>query len=270
MIEAGDFNVVIPRLLQAMSKYPDTDAALAARFWLGVAYEKVRGYRDAMEMFDEYLRRAPEGPYAKESAVHLARLHEEYDAQFKRPEQLTTEIKALTAALENDPADDALRLKLAGLLWQLGDYDQAGAIYAELVSRNRQFLENEEIKKRMGFLPNGQYIVLSPAEVQRRDREANPLKIHNKNHFRSGPDLITREFRFYVVTGQVMNQSDSILYGVQVIVTIYGFGGVVFDTNTVNIGTLNPGETRAFSVRFSNFENIDNIDRYECIGTYQR
>jgi hypothetical protein len=61
-----------------------------------------------------------------------------------------------------------------------------------------------------------------------------------------------------------------VLYGVQVFVTIYGFGNVVFDTSTINIGRLNPGETRAFSVRFSNFDNIENVRRHEAVGTFQR
>jgi hypothetical protein len=111
---------------------------------------------------------------------------------------------------------------------------------------------------------------LSPAEVERRQIQAQPLAVTNTAAFKSGEDLFTRTALFYSVTGQVVNRSDSVLYGVQVIITIYGFGNVVNDTTTVSIGRLNPGEIRAFSVRFSNFENIENINRYECVATFQR
>ena len=43
-----------------------------------------------------------------------------------------------------------------------------------------------------------------------------------------------------------------------------------YDTTTVSVGRLNPGEIRAFSVRFSNFDNIENINRYECVASFQR
>ena len=92
----------------------------------------------------------------------------------------------------------------------------------------------------------------------------------NTTAFKSGRDLLTRERKFYVVTGQVRNRSDSILYGVQVIVTLYGFGNVVYDTNTVNIGRMNPDEVRAFTVRFSNFPNIDDMNRHEVVPVFQR
>jgi hypothetical protein len=113
-------------------------------------------------------------------------------------------------------------------------------------------------------------MIVTPSEIERRSIENRPLLITNTNYFRSGEDLITRESRFYVVSGQAHNRSDSILYGVQVHVTIYGFGNVIYDTATVNIGRLHPGEQRAFSIRFSNFDNINNVARYECIGTFDR
>ena len=92
----------------------------------------------------------------------------------------------------------------------------------------------------------------------------------NTNAFQSGHDLLTREKLYYVVTGQVVNRGDSVLYGTELVVTIFGFGNVVLDTNTVSFGRMNPGEARAFSVRFSNFPNIDDIRRFEAVPTFQR
>ncbi|MFA6241883.1 MAG: FxLYD domain-containing protein, partial [Candidatus Hydrogenedentales bacterium] len=116
----------------------------------------------------------------------------------------------------------------------------------------------------------GQYLILTPMEVQRREVEKQPLVIVNMSSFRSGEDLFTRQPLYYSVTGQAVNRSDSVLYGVQVMVTLYGFGNVVYDTTTANIGRLNPGESRAFSVRFSNFDDIENIYRYEAVGSFER
>lgn len=280
MIEAGEYNVVIPRLLQVIGRYPNSRAALDARYWMGVAYYRVSGYRDAINLFKEYLDMAPDGRFAQESAQYIAKLTEEYENRFWTPEKLQTEIAGVQEKLKVEPGSKALQLQLADLLWTRGDYNEAGRMYATLAAADAAFAANPTIRERIEFLPSGQYVVLSPAEVERRAIEANPLAVINVNTFFGGRDQVSyldrgsvafdRGAQYYVVTGQVVNRADSTLYGVQVIITIYGFGNVVYDTSTVNIGRLNPGDIRAFSVRFNTFPNIDDIYRYECIGTFQR
>ncbi len=270
MIESGDTSTVIPRLLNTISKYPSSKAALDARYWLAVAYYKIGGYRDAINLFNEYLELAPEGTYAAEAKQFSAQLSDEYDQKYPSPEKLASQIQAATENLQANPNDLPSKLELADLLWRRGEYDKAGALYKSIVDRNRQLANDATIKSRVEFLTNGQYVVLTPSELQRRQIEAQPLEVINTNAFRSGPDLFTQEKRFYAVTGQVVNKSDSVLYGVEVIVTIYGFGSIVYDTSTVAIPRLNPGEIRAFSVRFTNFDNIENVNRYDCVATFQR
>jgi len=267
---AGDTTTVIPRLLHTISKYPSTESAVESRYWLGVAYYDIGGYRDAIELFNEYLRLAPQGEYAAGCATIVAQATSEYDERFPSPEKLDEAIKEATTKANADPGNLELGMQLAELFWKRGNYDEAGAIYKRIVEQNPVYAGNEAIKSRVEFLPNNEQIVLTPAEVQRRQAEAQPLAIINQASFRSGEDLFTRTSRYYSVTGQVVNRSDSVLYGVQVMVTIYGFGNVVFDTTSANIGRLNAGEIRAFSVRMSNYDNVENVDRYECVGTFQR
>ncbi len=270
MIKSGDTTVVIPRLLQVIGKYPNSKSSLDARYWLGVAYMEIKSFREAIEVFNEYLRLAPDGEFADQSQQYIASLQEEYERQYLTPEKLDARIRALTETLKADPNNLDNQLKLADMLWKRGDYEYAGRLYAQVVKVNPETASDPEVSSRIEFLPSGGYVVLTPAEVQRREIEKQPLAVINTASFQSGRDLLTRESLYYVVTGQVVNRSDSVLYGVQVIVTIYGFGNMVYDTNTVNIGRLNPGEIRAFSVRFSNFQNIDDIHRYECVGSFER
>jgi len=270
MVDTGDTSSVIPRLLNTIGKYPSTKAALDARYLLGMAYYQIGGYRDAIEMLNEYLQLAPQGEYASKAAEQVARMSDEYSNKYPTPTELDSKVRTLTEKVNAAPQDVNLQLDLADMLWTRGDYNKAGKIYAGIVKVDPRYAEQAVIRSRMEFLPNGEYVVLSPVEVERRQVESQPLAVINTASFRSGQDLFTREARFYSVTGQVVNRSDSVLYGVEVVVTIYGFGNVVYDTTTVAIGRLNPGEIRAFSVRFSNFENIENINRYEAVATFQR
>jgi hypothetical protein len=61
-----------------------------------------------------------------------------------------------------------------------------------------------------------------------------------------------------------------VLYGVEVLITLYGQGNIVYDSRPWHVGRLNPGERRAFSVRFDQFETLENIQRFECVGSFQR
>jgi len=270
LIEAGEPDAAIPRLVQITSVRQESDTSLDARFWLGVAYAGVNSYRDAIDVFQEYLRLAPQGEHAAQSAEYLARLKKEYNERFLSPEQLDNQIRTLSGRLKQTPGDFGIQWELADLLWQRGDYELAGELYVAIVKDHPEYAQDVTVVKRIELMPSGRYVVLSPTELERREVKKRPLTIFNVSSFRSGSDRFTRARKYYVVTGQVMNRGDSVLYQVQVIVTIYGFGNTVYDSKAVNLGRLNPGEVRAFSVQFRHFDSIDNIHRYECVGRFQQ
>ena len=82
MIDSGEFTPAVPRLLHTIGKYPSSESSYDARFWLRVAYYNLRSYRDAIEMFKEYIQLNPEGRYAEESRDYAARLTQDYQSQF--------------------------------------------------------------------------------------------------------------------------------------------------------------------------------------------
>ncbi len=270
MIKAGDYSIVIPRLQHTMSKYPRSVAALDARYFLGITYYKIGSYRDAIDIFEEYLRLAPKGRYAAEGRDYVARLTDEYQRKFLTAEKIDARIRALHEKLEADPDKFEYQWALADLLWKRGNYGKAARLYMNIVKQHPEYANDATVTGRVDVLPNGQYIVLTPVEMERRQIERQPVEVVNVNSFRGAREFYTGETLYFVVTGQVINRSDSVLYGVQVIATLYGFGNVVYDTNTFGIGRLNPKETRAFSIRFANFEDIENISKYECVATFQR
>jgi len=269
-IEAGDTTVVIPRLLHVISNAPKSGPAMDARYWLGVAYMKIDSYRDAMEMFQEYQRLAPDGPYAGKAAEHLGLLTKTYDEKYQTAEEMDAEVKALAAQVAANPNDVDVQMRFADTLWKRGDYDSAADVYYRLLKADPGLYSTAQLKDRIEQLPSGEFVVLTPSEVQRREAERQPLAVFNTASFRSGKDLLTREPLYYAVTGQVVNRGSSVLYGASVVITIYGFGSMVYDTNTIHIGRLNPGEVRAFSARFSNFDNIEEVSRFDCVATFER
>jgi len=271
MVQANEFSLVIPRLQQIISKYPGDPAAIDARYYLGHSYYAVGAYNDALRYLNEYIELAPDGPHVDSSREITARLTDE--AVEITPTELEAQASTLQSAIDAEPDNMATRLELANLYWEQGKYEKAGMIYAELLQRWPRLENDLVVKRRIERSNTGQITILTPEEVERRHREAEPLVIYNVSSFRSGRFEgwpATSHERYYNVTGQAVNQSQTLLDDVRIIVTIYGLGHMVYDTKTVNIGALRPGEVRAFSVQFSQFDNIHNIARHECVGTFRR
>ena len=268
LMKDGQHAAAIPRLVGTISQNPESEASIDARYFLGVCYYEIADYGDADELLRTYIALSPKGEFAKDSRAYLQRVHREYRSQYPTEEKTEARIEALQAALVDAPDNVAFHAELASLLWEKGSYEKAKNVYTQLLKIQPDFAQNERFQRRVELSPAGEFVLLTPIEIQQRQIKNQPIAILNQNSFRARRDRRTQKARSYVVTGQVLNRRDSVVQGVQMNVTIYGFGNLIYDTSTVNIGELRPGERRAFSVGFSNFENIENVDRYECVVTF--
>lgn len=272
MIKAGEYSQAIPRLVQVTNDFAGTAAATDAWYFLGVAYYEISGYSHAVEYFREYLGRAPEGRHAGEARTALETIANGTPRALVRQAD-DGQIEAARQRSAAAPDNLAHALDLANLLWEAGRYAEAGDVYRALMPRWPRLADDMTLRSRIERQADGTYLVLTPEVVSQRLAEAQPLILMNTASFTSGREtLMARSGRdiYYNVTGEALNRSSTALKDVRVFVTLYGLGSVVYDTQTVYIGPLAPGARRAFSVRFSNFENLDNVARYACEGTFER
>jgi len=271
MMKAGEYSIVIPRLTSIVSQYSDTEAGIDARYFLGLTYYKIDGLYNADQNFQKYLELAPQGKYAALSREYIASI--EGVLAKSHTEQAALEERVARYDDVAAPEELAAHLELADVYWNNREYEKAGVLYTKILKAWPSLKEDAIIRQRMERTPDGNYVILTPEEVERRYADAEPLAIFNTRSWRSGrfrSDQYDYTDQFYNVSGQAVNRAQYPLRDVTVIVTIFSFGGTVYDTRTISIGRMNPGETRAFSVRFTNFDNIENVRRFECVGTYQR
>ena len=269
MYEDGQYYEVVFKLQQLINKDPRSSQAIEARYFLGMTYTKLESHLDAIDLFNTYLRLAPNGTYTEEARSHIQTLAKIHEDLFPSTLKIKQDIAEARKALVDEPDSAKLNAHLADLLWKQGNYEESGRLYYALAQNHPNFKRDITLNNRIEFGTGQSYVILTPDEIRRREIERNPLNIYNTTSFRTGRDRITRTFRNYVVTGQVINRSNKTLNAVEVHSTVYGFGHTVFDTGVFRIGTLRPGDVRAFSLRFRNFENLGNIDSYECFTTYQ-
>ena len=271
MMRSGEYSMVIPRLTSIVSQYPDTEAGREAYYFLGLTYYKIDGWYNADRNFKRYLDLAPEGKYAALCREYVSGIEE---AIAKRhADRAALEARVAKYDSVDEPEELAAHLELADVYWNNTEYEKAAVLYTKILKAWPSLKDDAIIRQRMEMGPDGNYVVLTPAEVERRYADADPLAVFNTQSWRSGryrPDQYDYSNQYYNVSGQVVNRAETPLRDVSVIVTIYSLGNRVYDSRSYHIGRLNPGETRAFSVRFANFDNIENVRRYECVGTYLR
>ena len=264
------YHEAIPNLLHLISRYPNTPASIESRYLLGLCYYKIEGYQDALILLNDYLKSAPEGKYATESMQLVDTIKITYESRFPSSTKLSAEIDALETELAKTPQSVTLRIQLADKYWMNGSYDEAARVYLEIAKADPAYTRDQTFNERIELRSDGSYTIITPDEQTKRAIDREPLVIVNTNSFHSGRDILTSTRKYYVVSGQVVNRSQETMYGVEVYTTIYGFGNVVWDTNQYNVGRMYPGETRAFSFRFENFRNIEDINHYDCKVNYQR
>jgi tetratricopeptide (TPR) repeat protein len=270
MVQEGGEAEAIPRLQQIIGRWPESESAFEARYWLGVSYAQLNGYRDAIEVFEEYLRLNPEGRRAARASEYLNQLRGAYARAYTSPDELDAQIREVSQALEAAPGDGELLFELANLLWRRGNYDQAAEIYFTLATEYAQFAQTPEIFQRIEILPSGNYVALTPAERQRREIARQPIEVFNTEGFINQLFVYDTTQRTYTVSGQLRNRSDSVLYGVRAHVTIFDFADTVLDAQTRAIGRMSPGEVRAFSVQFTQFPSIHQIHDHEVTTSFER
>ncbi len=267
---AGNTIAAIPQFHELIARYPGSKEAIEAHYILGLTYYEIEGYRDAIEEMNRYLAAAPAGPHAEESRALVERLSKENRRRFPTSQELDAEIVLLREKIAADPSSDTLQRSLADRLWLRGRYEEAAQMYLDVAARDEAFKRDPVFTRRIDLRPDGSHVLLTPEEIVRREINRQPVSVINLTSFRSGRDRRTQVPRNFVVTGQAINRSQSKLSGVEIDITIYGFGAQVYDTKRFRIGDMYPGETRAFSVRFSNFRELNSIDRYDYSVRFRR
>lgn len=273
MIKAGNYSQAIPRLLKVLGEFSGTREAVDAHYYLGVAYDAIQDLRNAQLQLKQYLAQAPEGEYAADAAERLKQLGGALEEKFVAPAAVDQRLEAARQRAAAAPEEVGPQLEVADLLWQKEDFAGAGKIYAALLPKYPKLQDDMVLRQRMYRDDAGAWRVLDPETVIRQAADKDPLTIYNTTSFRSGrQEGYSRSFQAakYNVTGQAMNRGSAALKDVDLIATIYGFGGKVFDTKTQRIGRLAPGESRPFSFVFENFDNIENVERYEVKGSFTR
>ena len=260
-----------------LDQYPEeTDGYQHILFQLGLSHYLVGSLDEANVVFRRYLQSYPEGEYAQ-----LALRYREKIALQQSPDRVREELLGrarsdeaqLRRLLQEHPNDSSLLVALGNLLYDTGRYEEAVDLYHRALRIGAAHQERQLISERMMLDEDGRPVPVTPEMLRRIERERRPLVIYNTRDYRSrertGSNGGGGSFAFYNVTGMVRNQSSRILHNVMLELTFFNNVNQIEDVTHVYIGTLAPGDIRAFRAAAGNFDTVDNIDDYAIIAHWE-
>jgi tetratricopeptide (TPR) repeat protein len=159
LLEQEERSRAIPRLLHVMTKYPETQASIDSEYFLARTYQEIASYREAIDLYNEYLRLAPDGQFAEQSHDALAVLVEEYERNFWTAERLNRQIAEVSQRLERDPGNVQWQLELRGSVLEAGQLRSRGRGLYEALNRcaTGVFADDATIRGRIEPVPSGGY-----------------------------------------------------------------------------------------------------------------
>lgn len=269
LYERNEYHQTITKVQHILERYPDSRVSTEAKYLLGLSYYYIDGYPDAVTLFVDYLAEAPEGQYAENCSRLVQHIAIAYEKKYPSDERIRAQLALVDQEL-NSTSSLPLKLKRADLNWQLARYDKAGKLYSDLFEEYPAIGNDVLFNRRIELHSDNTYTVLTPSLMYQREINENPIVVRNVHSFRTSGGRYQHPKKYYVVTGEVTNRSNEAIDGVELFTTLYGFGHIVYDTHSHNIGQVKPGDTRAFSLRFQNFDNIDAVSYHESKVSYQR
>ncbi len=270
-----NYEIAIAKYDNLAANHPDVKSRQLYLMQKGRSLYLIRCYHDAQETFRRYTLEYPDGIYTAEAEAYLTKIEalraEKERRHILQHEQIRGDVKQLRQLLTNDPYNARIHYELANKLWELGEYNQAARHYLKAGEIDAALKESELINNRLMIGENGKVVPITPRRQRVLERERNPLIIFDVHNYkqRIKPDYFGARQAFETVAGKVRNQSKRVLHNVSVSVNFYNIHHELLDTQTFYVGTMGPREVRAFLVKGQNYDNLYNIDHFECSPTFQ-
>ena len=271
--ERQDYALAVAAIENLIDRLPPKSAQREEIYYKqGVAYLKLKNYYDAERVLQGYILDYRGGRYEEEAALYCAAIAtaraELGHAAEARLEAAIGDLNRLLELEKEHPSDPEIKYQLGNIYYEVGEYEDAGKKYFEAQELEAAYRQNELVMRRLFINDQGEPEALSPGALQRIERERHPLVIFDKMTYyqrRTSSSFSARQV-YAVLTGKVRNQGSQRVRGVTIEVRFLNARNQILDVQPVQIGTLGPGEVRAFLARASNYDSLLNITRIDTIA----
>jgi len=273
--EEKKYHSAITKFEYLSINHPDPQKRQAFLMKKGLSLYLLRSYHEAEKAFRDYIALYPNGMYKAESEAYLTKieaLRSEKERNYVlQREQMKGDVQLLTQMLERDPYNAQVHYDLANKLWELGKYNEAAQHYLKAGEIDAALKETELLKNRLMINGKGDTVPITPELQKELDREKNPVVIFDVHSYyqRGKRDYLGASKSYQTVAGKVRNQSKNTIQKISISVNFYNLQHDILDTQSYYVGTMGPQEVRAFLVKGQNYDNLYNMDHFECVPSFQ-
>ena len=269
--DTGRYSEAVSKFMVISEKYKDPEIKELSQFKIGQSYYQMKSYYDARVELQKYMEQYPKGKYQQEAQKLLEGIKEVYEEkEMTERKKIIAEqdkVKELQKQLEGNYQQANTHFELGNSYWNLGNYTDAVKEYFVAMDMDQTYRDNELIKSRILFDLDGKIIPITPSERVKMEIEKDPIVVFNTNSY-SARDRFQASKSIYVITGQVKNRSTKPILNLRIEVTLYNNLSAILETKETFVGNLLPAEIRSFSIRIPNFDDVINVQRFECKPVY--
>ena len=243
-----------------------------ARFHIGVCYTMMKRYSNAVDAFQEYLEKYPEGRYVMEAGEALQKIEQVLGEDQKRwaatYQALAADIKEGEAEAAANPKSLQAHYRLADLYWRAGRYLESAESYARVIRMNESYLTDPVLVYRVRVTDSGKVVPKVGSLGMDQSGNEGPLRVRTTTYRVASDFSDWSDRRSAVVSGTVQNTSARSYGPAQLQVNLLNLRGEILGSQKTGIGRLRGGESEGFLIEIPLSGEIRNVSRYECRLTY--
>ncbi len=239
-----------------LSENPSSPYAPEITYLLGKTYLKIGNPYESIRVWEDYLRKFPEGKHRKEVASAIENWKKEKGKSYLS--QMEEEIKGLSLAYEKvlgkKMPPSRLYATLGNIYWEEGKKKQALSLYKKAVQLDPSLINNPAIASRLGNS------TLEPAPLLLEVEDENILSLEKiwKGEWEAESGEL-KNFRIkrrlgIIVSGKVRNKGTKEAKKVRLLVTLYDFYARILSSKSIWLGEIPAGESIPFSIVFRGVE----------------
>lgn len=259
-------------------RYPDTVRREEMLLRQGVSLYSVSSYHSARDVFIDYIKEYPRGYYLENAKDYIKKIDVLMSnatpaaAQKLAEAKAKSDLDALNKLLTEHPTDWRVYEAIGDAHWRLGNYDKAVDCYYKAHHIVSAYEERNLNNGKLILDDSGQPVPVNPYILKEMEIEKHPVRVYDLHAYtsRNQRDRVGGEIQFYNLTGSLRNQGKQLLRNVEVEVRYKDIGRNTLDVEYVKIGSLGPGEVRAFLSQADNYDNLYNIVDHEVEVHWQQ
>jgi tetratricopeptide (TPR) repeat protein len=242
------------------SPFPNKTETADARYHMGLCQYFLGRYHESAVTMTKLLEEHPQFTMTDEAVEILNQSRIRIEEKKAETNQQQTEqqnsITELQGQINESPKNAQLYYQLANQYWNTGDYQTAALHYEQAILLNPDYERDSLVRNRVYYTDENVLVPRDPLkELQQQD---DVIRLSNVRHDIRSRENWLGQRQSIRVSGEAENVSLRTVHSVNVELTLVDFFERIQESQTLQLGSIRPGETRTFSTLLNQYSGSPN------------